>query len=99
MEISVQEMAKLVTEKIRAELDALKIISFGEVENVTAGANGSYRATVILAGQQTPTVPLDVLGDYVPAAGHWVLLVYPQRNSEDKEKPLPFIVNRFKGAT
>jgi hypothetical protein len=97
MEIDVHELAEVVTAKIREEFEALKIFAFGEVQTVTAGVNGSYRATVVLAGSLTPTVPLDVLGDYVPASGHWVLLVYPQQRG--KEKPLPFIVNQFKGAS
>jgi hypothetical protein len=96
MDISMEELAREVTAKIREEIEALKIMAFGEVVTVTAGANGSYQATVILAGTESETVPLDVLGDYIPASGHWVLLIYPQRKG--KEKPLPFIVDQFKRA-
>ena len=95
--LSIEEIAREVTLKIREEIDALKIFAYGEIKAVTAGGNGSYTATVLLAGSASPTIPLDVLGDYVPAIGHWVMVVYPQRSG--KEKPLPIILNRFKRVT
>lgn len=97
MDVDVLELAKVVTEKIRDEIAALKLIGFGEVVSVTTGANSSYRATVKVAGSSASTVPLDVLGDYVPAAGHWVLLVYPP--GQGRERPLPIILGRFKRVT
>lgn len=95
--LSIEEIAREVTLKIRQEIEALKIFAYGEVQTVSAGPNGSYTATVILAGSVSPTIPLDVLGDYVPASGHWVMVVYPQRSGKDQ--PLPIILNRFKRVT
>jgi hypothetical protein len=97
MSFDVQELAEIVTQKIREEIESLRIFAFGEVKTVTSGANSSYKATVVMAGSLSETVPLDVLGDYVPAPGHWVFMVYPI--AKGKQNPLPVIVNRFKGAS
>jgi hypothetical protein len=78
--IDINELAAEVTRKIRDEINKIKIVDFGEVKTTTSVTKG-WKATVLMAGASTPTVPLQCMGSYTPTVGDWVILVYPKNST------------------
>lgn len=78
VQIDLNELAAAVTQKIRDEIQALKVVDFGEVVSTQQIVGKGWKATVKLAGATSPTVFLDCLTSYTPTASDWVLLVYPK---------------------
>lgn len=78
--MDMNELAAAITQKIRDEIELIKIVDFGEVMATVQLENGGWTAEVLLGGAENTTNPLNCLQNYIPKVGDWVMIVYPPRS-------------------
>lgn len=78
-----QELASIVTSKIREEIAQVtnKLIQYGEVKTVRKKANGGWEAQIRFPGSTVNSVYLDCLAHYVPIVSDWIMILYPPGSS------------------
>lgn len=86
-------LADVITTKIRDELSGLRIVSFGEVKATKKLSNGGWTAEVLVPGAETTTNPLNCLRSYIPQIGDWVVVLYPPGSQPVLMDATPMVEN------